>query len=148
MNIALLLSESESMRVEMSHGFPTLVELVYFYRPLSTIGDELNSSQVQATFGRSRFQISDISSTLYNLYIRLAIELHQSKSEKELRKLLCQLPVLSPEKSIFKLSYVNLYTSKQPGNVHLGEEYQHLDITNRHVEKYSNHKGSHRWKHQ
>lgn len=46
------------------------------------------------------------------------------------------------DKSIFKLSYTDVYTSKQLGNVNFGEEYQHLDDTREHVETYLNYKGS------
>ena len=44
--------------------------------------------------------------------------------------------MLSPDKSIFKLSYMDVYTSKQLGDVHFGELYQHLDVTSEHVETY------------
>lgn len=44
--------------------------------------------------------------------------------------------MLYPDKSIFKHSYTDVYTSKGLGNVNFGEEYQHLDETSEHVETY------------
>lgn len=44
------------------------------------------------------------------------------------------------DKSIFKLSYTDVYTSKRHGNANFGEEYQHLDDMREHVETYLNHK--------
>lgn len=55
---------------------------------------------------------------------------------KGAQKAILLTPMLSPDKPIFKLFYADLDTSKQPGNVNFGEEYQHLDVTSKHVETY------------
>lgn len=44
--------------------------------------------------------------------------------------------MLSPDKSIFKLSYADVYTPKRLGNVNFGEKYRHFDVTSKHVETH------------
>ena len=41
--------------------------------------------------------------------------------------------MLSPDKSIFKLCSADVYSWKQHGTVHFGEEYQHLGVTSIYV---------------